>query len=97
MSQYKNVRNAFPNVGKIQFSEKYVVWDDWLLTKEDVFYPQNDKQMKLCVFNSKIVSFEGKASSYIIRTRKYFESSIFCTKLWFDTSYFLEFKYQYAK
>ena len=73
-SSIKMCEAIFPIVGKIQFSEKCIVWNDWLPTKEDVFYTQDDKQIELFVLNS----------------RQYFENGVFCTELWFDTSYFPE-------
>lgn len=39
---------------------------------------------------AKVVSFDGKAGSYIIGARQYFENGVFSTELWFDTSYFPE-------
>ena len=89
-SSIKMCEAIFPIVGKIQFSEKCIVWNDWLPTKEDVFYTQDDKQIELFVLNSKIVYFNGKAGSHIIGARQYFENGVFCTELWFDTSYFPE-------
>lgn len=86
----KMCKTIFPNVDKIQFLGKCVVWDDWLPAKEDVFYTQDDKQIERCILNSKIVYFEGKAGSYIIGARQYFENGVFCTELWLDTSYFPE-------
>ena len=62
-SSIKMCEAIFPIVGKIQFSEKCIVWNDWLPTKEDVFYTQDDKQIELFVLNSKIVYFNGKAGS----------------------------------
>ena len=86
----KMCETIFPIVGKIQFSEKCVVWNDLLPIKEDVLYTQDDEQIERCVLNSKIVSFDGKAGFYIIGARQYFENGVFCTELWFDTSYFPE-------
>ena len=91
--KYPNIKmceTIFPIVSKIQFSEKCIVWNDWLPTKEDVLYTQDDEQIERCVLNGKIVSFDGKAGSYIIGARQYFENGVFCTELWFDTSYFPE-------
>lgn len=68
----KMCETIFPIVGKIQFSEKCVVWNGWLPTKEDVLYTQDDEQIERCVLNGKIVSFDGKAGSYIIGARQYF-------------------------
>lgn len=86
----KMCETIFPIVGKIQFSEKCIVWNGWLPTKEDVLYTQDDEQIERCVLNGKVVSFDGKAGSYIIGARQYFENGVFSTELWFDTSYFPE-------
>lgn len=64
---------------------------EWLAAnKEDVLYTQDDEQIERCVLNGKVVSFDGKAGSYIIGARQYFENGVFSTELWFDTSYFPE-------
>ena len=74
----KMCETIFPIVGKIQFSEKCIVWNGWLPTKEDVLYTQDDEQIERCVLNGKVVSFDGKAGSYIIGARQYFENGEFC-------------------
>lgn len=56
----KMCETIFPIVGKIQFSEKCIVWNGWLPTKEDVLYTQDDEQIERCVLNGKVVSFDGK-------------------------------------
>lgn len=61
----KMYETIFPIVGKIQFSEKCIVWNDWLPT-------QDDEQIERCVLNGKVVSFDGKAGSYIIGARQFF-------------------------
>ena len=43
----KMCETIFPIVGKIQFSEKCIVWNGWLPTKEDVLYTQDDEQIEL--------------------------------------------------
>ena len=58
----KMCETIFPIVGKIQFSEKCIVWNGWLPTKEDVLYTQDDEQIERCVLNGKVVSFDGKCS-----------------------------------
>ena len=52
----KMCETIFPIVGKIQFSEKCIVWNGWLPTKEDVLYTQDDEQIERCVLNGKVVS-----------------------------------------
>lgn len=86
----KICQTIFPNICKIQFSEKCIVWDDWLPAKEDVVCMKNDNQIQAYITNNQIVQFYGIADSYTIGARQYFENALFCTELWIDTSYFPE-------
>ena len=54
----KMCETIFPIVGKIQFSEKCIVWNGWLPTKEDVLYTQDDEQIERCVLNARYIRQE---------------------------------------